>query len=585
MFRTAPIKWRAALAFAGVFLLFSLISAVIFRPWLNQFSSVLIGPPENNLQDLWNIWYAAHAGLHHFFVTDLVRFPQGALLNYHSFAYPYVAAIVVLTRWLGSAHSTLVWLDNASQFISFPLTGAAAYVLTYRFCRNHLAALVGGFVFAFNPSHVGQLMHHAHVTHIEFLPLFVLAYLNAVDKQSRAWLAAAIGFAALSALCCWYYLFYAAYFAAFHTAYRHWHDNEPWRLKTPVTCFVGVVVILSPLIIPMLGQTGRVETPGGSDAFVTDVEALIAFPPTHLLAAWSQSFWTRLQTWTSNNTFEGAAYLGLINIALMAWLWRRERALALRDRRLPYLLWGMGVFLVIAAGDCLHAFGFDTLIPLPGLILSHLPVVGQVRTPGRAMVMVYLFLSIGVSTALALLMQEMQQKWAKPALLAIAALIVADFVPLHLDTTDARCSPGFAVIASDPEQGFGVGELPLADTGDIAMFHQTCHGRPVLQAAVSRAVRPALIDRITGLGFSDQRQALTKANVKYLIVNERGTWTPDPNPPKYALRRWAVHTFPGLAKYKFIAPPKPSPAVPKAAYLKAFPAVYRSPDLTILRLR
>ncbi len=66
-------------------------------------------------------------------------------------------------------------------------------------------AVLAGFIFAFNPWHVAQAMHHAHVSGIEFLPLFVLFYLQAQEQRSTRLLAAACVMAALSALSCWYF--------------------------------------------------------------------------------------------------------------------------------------------------------------------------------------------------------------------------------------------------------------------------------------------------------------------------------------------------------------------------------------------
>jgi len=38
----------------------------------------LIGPPEDNMQDFWNVWYAAVArNPDQFFFTNLIRFPEG----------------------------------------------------------------------------------------------------------------------------------------------------------------------------------------------------------------------------------------------------------------------------------------------------------------------------------------------------------------------------------------------------------------------------------------------------------------------------------------------------------------------------
>src|SRR5215469_10494048 len=78
---------------AAVFLLFSLATALIFSTTIPHFHSALIGPPEDNMQDFWNTWYASvGADPAHFFFTKLLRVPEGTPLLYHSFAYPQIFA-------------------------------------------------------------------------------------------------------------------------------------------------------------------------------------------------------------------------------------------------------------------------------------------------------------------------------------------------------------------------------------------------------------------------------------------------------------------------------------------------------------
>jgi hypothetical protein len=51
-------------ALPGVFALFALfavMTVILFWQWMPHLHSALIGPPEDNMQDFWNIWYAAVA--------------------------------------------------------------------------------------------------------------------------------------------------------------------------------------------------------------------------------------------------------------------------------------------------------------------------------------------------------------------------------------------------------------------------------------------------------------------------------------------------------------------------------------------
>lgn len=96
--------------------------------------------------------------------------------------------------------------------------------------RQQQGGLFGGFVFAFNPWHVEQAMHHAHVASIEFLPVFVLSYLLALERKNLKWLGLAKLLYTLSVLCCWYFLFYGLYFLIFDSWVRLWRFGPADRL-------------------------------------------------------------------------------------------------------------------------------------------------------------------------------------------------------------------------------------------------------------------------------------------------------------------------------------------------------------------
>jgi hypothetical protein len=557
---------------------FVLVTVILLWPWLAHLSSALIGPSEDNLQDFWDSWYAAVAAdPKHFFYTNLIRFPEGALLNYHSFAYPQIFVLTLLAKLFGTDHGTLVALQNLTLLSSFPLAGVGAFYLVRHFTHHTAASLVGGIIFAFNPSHVVHVMHHAHVSQIEFIPFFVLAYLVALEKKSPPWLAAAVVFYALSALSCWYYLFYIAYFIVFHAIYSYLRDGKPlagWQLRAPITCMLGTVVLLSPLLLPMFAQAGMQSGhPGGASRYVADIEAFFTFSTTHPFWQWSQSFYAR----ADGNPWEATVYLGLANIALLVWLYLRTRRL--NDPLTNYVLWGMAVFCVIAGGDTLHAFGYDLFVPLPGIALSHLPLLENVRTPSRIIVLVYLLLSIGIGHALAIAAREWRGRWAKPALGGIAALILFDFYPVQLATTSVSCPEGLDIIKNDPERGFGVLNLPRQYAeADTAMFQQTCHARPVAQASVSRILLPSLIDRLETKDLAAQRMQLKRAHVKYIVLDERISWV-DNVPVK--VKPILTKHFPWLW-----IPPAAAKLQdgPKESYLRTYRTVFRSPDLTILRV-
>ena len=302
-------------------------------------------------------------------------------------------------------------------------------------------------------------MHRAHVSSIEFIPFFVLTYLLTIERKSLLFLLLTIVLYALNALSCWYYLFYIAYFIAFHTLFIAIRDQalpRGWQLLAPVACLAGVVAVLSPILVPMVRDAiGSASVPmGGGDVNVADVFAYAAFPRFHLLGALADGVYRRL----SGNEWEVTVYLGIVNIAVLAGLCLAARR---HDARLlTYVLCGMATFCIFASGYSLHVLGHKT-IPMPDAALSQLPFFRDVRTPSRAIVFVYMFMAIGIGRAAALAWRYRQRPMARWGMTAVVALIVLDFFPAHeLPMTPVVCSSGLAEVRDDPEKGFGVLDLP-----------------------------------------------------------------------------------------------------------------------------
>lgn len=502
---------------------FTVLTILFFWPLLGHLSSTLIGPAEDNMQDFWNSWHAATAhGWRDLVFTNRIRYPEGTSLSYHSFAWPQVATVMLLGSVFGTSLANLILFQNLTLLASFPLSAIAMFLLARHLlgaCAGRNAgAVLAGFIFAFNPWHVAQVMHHAHVATIEFLPLFVLFYLRSLEERSYRCLAGAIGMMALSALSCWYYLFYALYFMAFEFVYRwnrqlrrnpgrKWPDT--WMLAAPAFCLGGSLLLLSPWLIPMV--SARAPAYPGTNAFVADVLALVAFPPTHLLARLGENIYARL----TGNPWEATVYLGLANLAVLAWAMARKTE---ADKPLlNYALCGMLLFLVLAAGETLHIGGHVTGLVLPDFVLAQMPFFANVRTPARALVMVYMFLGLGLAQACVMGVRHFAAT-RRPALVLAAMVILLDFMPTNLVATPMRCSRALDVVANDPDS-FGVLDLPRGYVaGNIAMAQSACHGRPIVVGETSRKLGVTLADRLATDDLALQQRQLTTARVKYIVL-------------------------------------------------------------------
>jgi hypothetical protein len=536
----AAITGRASAAAvargAAVFALFTLVTVVIFWPWFAHPGAALIGPPEDNMQDFWNSWYAATGrDPGRFFFTTLLRFPEGTPLIYQSFAYPQIFAVAVLSKFFGSDLHMLVALQNFTLLASFPLAGLGAFYVVRHVAQSTGGGLIGGFIFAFSPFHVAQVMHHAHVSSIEFIPFFALAYLLAVERRSYGWLAAAVAFYALSALSCWYFLFYCAYFIAFDLLYRRMRDGawpRGWNLRAPLICVTAVAALLSPLLVPMVSTVAPAIYGPGSNTFVADLLAFTAFPPEHLLGLLSRDLYARF----TGNAWEATVYLGIVNLIVIAWLCTR---LGLKRTSLAlYVVFGLLFFAVLAAGEALHVGGAVTVLHLPDVALDKLPFFANVRTPSRAIVFAYLFLAIGVGLAAAIALRR-RSAIACASVAVAAVLIIVDFYPAHLATTPVSCPAGLAVLAKDPERGFGVLNLPLGYQEDnFYLLEQACHGRPMVDGNTTREMATAtLVYRLSQTDISRQRVQLTQAHVKYVLLHHLRPNPAIPVPPVAELRQ------------------------------------------------
>jgi hypothetical protein len=520
---------------------------------------MLPGPPEDNLQDFWNTWYAASQirGPGDLFYTDLIKFPEGTALYYHSFAYPKILIAAFFGAAFGASLTPLVILQNLFVLMSFPIAAIGAFYLIRHFTREDVGALAGGAVFAFNPSHVEHALHHLHVSSIEFIPFFVLFFILVNQQKSLIMLGLSVACYVLSALSCWYYLFYCLYFMLFYYIFHACRQRAwpgAWAAVAIVAHLAIFALIASPLLRPMIAAalSGADVYQGGSGTFVADLAGYVAFPQLHPLG----SLTAGIREEMTGNEWEATVYLGLVNLALLAWLATRRRP---DGRGLgAFLIAGMLLFAALASGDWLHLLGKSRL-PMPDMLLGQLPFFRNVRTPSRAIVFVYLFLAIGVGAAIAQIRGAWPGRWRGKAVAACLLLLMAiDWYPVGLPATPFACSPAYRIVAADADPQSAVLDLPLGYLeNNAAMAHQICHRHPIVGGVVSREPTRTLRDRVIMKNLSAQRRQLADSGVGYVVIHRQDG----------DLFAW------------------PAELGPVEAYLSAYPVLYSGPDAILLRTK
>ena len=508
---------------------------LFFQHDLPTLTTNLIGPPEDNMQEFWNTWYAQQPGsltsLGDWFFTRELFFPEGVSLRYHSFSYSNLVLIRLLRTIfsLPSSLPVLVGLHNTMVLASFPLAGMGAYYLAYYLTGCSWAAWVGGFVFAFSPFHFAHSLHHLHVASIQYLPVFVLFVLRLeATNKVRYGLGAVICFV-LGALSSWYYLVYNLFFLLFLYQYR---ALQARRIVLHTLLFQSAAIagssllLLSPLIVPMISEASgnpRVYEVG-HNTYVADLVGLFAFHPYHLAADWTEWINRRM----SGNAWEASVYLGVVNLGLLVWALVRKPYR--RDPVLRWAVWGMLFFLLFAGGEVLHILGVPVrYVFLPTALLERLPLLRNLRTASRAISYTYLFLGIAVARILSTLRNSQVDRrqtgsnvgWRTIGVMAIVTGLLLDYWSVNRESTPVTCPSAYATIASDTS-AFGILDLPMTyEGGSSYMMYQLCHRRPIVHAAVGRKLTRTLSDLLGELGPADQEASLRAAHVKYVVVHTR----------------------------------------------------------------
>jgi hypothetical protein len=269
-------------------------------------------------------------------------------------------------------------------------------------------------------------------------------------------------------------------------------DPAPLR-SAAVLAIVGAgtaLVLLLPLLIRAaeLWRSGRYvsqsyqwrSAPGG-----IDVATVMLGNPFHLL--WGEPV-RRVHAALGIDTVESSAWVPLAALMLAGiatFVQRREavvRASAI----------GGAAFLIWALGPWLMAFGRQTPILLPAFLVRYVPIVANARIPGRAMIVVYLAVSmLGAVGAAWLLAQKGR---ARTLAWGLTVLLLIECAPARPPLYAPAIAPQYARLKSGADRG-AVCELPLGirdgfgETGrfdSMVLLHQTVHERPIVGGFVAR---------------------------------------------------------------------------------------------------
>ncbi len=172
--------WKPIFAFV----IYLAVALVMFYPITLHMNTNAPGTGADTYQNLWDIWWVKYAifNLHtaNVFYTRIIFWPLGVNLIYGTLS-PLLGVVSAPFQIFGT-----VFAYNVVFFLGFALSGLTMYILADYLTKNHYAALVSGFVFAFSAFHIAQSYSHIHFMNIEWVPLFIYFFLTVVNEK-RKW--------------------------------------------------------------------------------------------------------------------------------------------------------------------------------------------------------------------------------------------------------------------------------------------------------------------------------------------------------------------------------------------------------------
>jgi hypothetical protein len=442
---------------------------------------------------LWGSWYVARA-FSTFpprpFWTDLVFYPLG-------FEIPFLPGVGLILGPAAFLQAVLgvVLTYNLLWWLSFALAGSAMYLCGRRLLGDRGVAFVCGYLFAFSSFRMIHALEHLPILMASFLvPLFGLVLLDAGGRPTiRRYVLGAIVLAA-SAGISWYCTIALSLFLGLAGVVRV--RERPLRALArehlaPAAIGLAVFALaVAPLVLPLILSPSResiISRPlGESSLHSADLLAFfLPSPRNPVLGRLTDAIYARF----TGNPYEQTVYLGWVLLGLAAVgvvSAAREQTRLLRVAAATAFVLALGPFLHVAGQFKFPIEGETVAIPLPYLLLRHVPFVNGMRVPSRFTELLLFSLIVLAGYGLVRLCARLGRgrKASLLALVLVAATIETTMVPLPV--VSARAPAVYAEIGRSPGPGT-VLELPL--DWQIIKYHyyQTIHHKRMV---VGHPVRP-----------------------------------------------------------------------------------------------
>ncbi len=493
----------AHLAALGGYILCTLL---LLAPLLRHFGTAIPGGPVaavDGWQNVWNLWWIDRA----------IR--SGANLFYTPYLY-HPTGVDLHLQTLNVSNGILVWPVtalfgpiagyNMAVLLACVLAGMGGYALALHVSRHHLAAFVGGLLFAFSPFHLTKIWDgQLELIALQWLAFYAFFLLRAADvattpvsRMRRVDAVLAGLFLALIGYTSWYYvLFFAIYSLLFGLLWLlstpGWRAKQHLLIQMALVATVGMLVLL-PILLPALtdvqGKEVRINPDSSLDLILIHAANLWdIWLPSSLHPLWGSAVEQLGRQWhpfiAGWNLSLGYGALALAMLGgVVAW-------------RMAWRWWVLTLAaLVLSLGPLLHVATTRTGIYLPYALLLHMPGVGIARRPSHFVVIATLLLAPLAALGLRWLLERVAPSYRPMLLVGVLAVLTVELWPPRWPLLQPVVHPAYASLVG---QNGALLDLPPRDESSLPLQAQMLHERPILGGFVSRPPSYRFVKQVPGV--------------------------------------------------------------------------------------
>lgn len=445
-----------------VLLLFLLLTIIASWNIVTNLDGVIIGDDNDVYINPWADWWTYKAITDpdiSLWQTDMMYYPIGADLTFHSFSHLNTAVSLGLRPLLGTLPAY-----NITILLNYVLAGLSMYHLGRYMTGSTVAGILAGIVFAFNSHNLYQSAHPVLVS-IWCFPWMTLYFIRAVRENSFKLALKAAIFVFLGALTSTILIILMVFWIGLLLLFMLFSNQFPrpsWR----IILIFGVAsgILIAPTVLPLL----RNAIANNNSSFIIDPqESVRTDMATFFIPHW--------YAWLIRGL-----YLGIMPLFLIMLAYGRQRGQA----RLWFLLTIVAYLFAIGPSPIMFGYKYNFVLPwvLPiAPILRNMYRMSILMSLGIAMVVAYGWLGFKQS------LRNSSKRIAITAVL-VGAAIFFEYTAVPFPSTPATVSTFYTDYLDDVPRDVALATLPTGRQKDKRyMYYQTIHEHPTTGGVISRA--------------------------------------------------------------------------------------------------